>query len=112
MMVGIYSVYLVVSLAVTVLLGRTLYRHGRYFVVRCLNGDVRSADAVNNLLLAGFYLVNIAFVALVLKSGIRVETLLECVDLLSTKLGVVLLTLGAMHFLNLIVLGFLKSRDI
>ena len=112
MMVWTYAVYLAVSLLVTVLLGRTLHRHGRYFVIRCLNGDIQSADAVNNLLLAGFYLVNVAFVALVLRSEISVETFHECVDLLSTKLGVVLLTLGGMHFVNLIVLGFLKSRDI
>lgn len=112
MMVWTYAVYLVASLLVTVLFGRTLHRHGRYFVVRCLNGDVRSADAVNNLLLAGFYLVNVAFVALVLRSEMSVETFRQCVELLSTKLGIVLLTLGGMHFVNLIVLGFVKSRDI
>lgn len=112
MMVWTYAVYLVASLLVTVLLGRTLHRHGRYFVVRCLNGDVGSADAVNNLLLAGFYLVNVAFVALVLRSEMSVETFRQCVELLSTKLGIVQLTLGGMHFVNLIVLGFVKSRDI
>lgn len=111
MMIAVYVVYLAVSLLVTVLLGRTLHRHGRCFVISCLNGDVQAADAVNNLLLAGFYLVNIAFVALVLKSDIDVVTCRQSVDLLSTKLGIVMLTLGVLHFLNLIVLGFLKSRD-
>lgn len=111
MMIAVYVVYLAVSLLVTVLLGRTLHRHGRCFVISCLNGDVQAADAVNNLLLAGFYLVNIAFVALVLRSDIDVVTCRQSVDLLSTKLGIVMLTLGVLHFLNLIVLGFLKSRD-
>lgn len=112
MMIWTYSLYLVISLLVTVLLGRTLHRHGRCFVIRCLNGDIRSADAVNNLLLVGFYLVNIAFVALMLKSQVDVNGLKDSIDLLSTKLGIVLLTLGVMHFGNLIVLGFVKSRDI
>lgn len=111
MMVWTYVAYLITSLLVTVLLGRTLHQHGRCFVIKCLNGDVRFADAVNNLLLAGFYLVNIAFVALVLQSDIGVETFRQCVDLLSTKLGIVLLTLGGMHCVNLIILGFVKSRD-
>ena len=53
MMVLVYVVYLAVSLLVTVLLGRTLHRHGRCLVIRALKGDVQSADAVNNLLLAG-----------------------------------------------------------
>jgi len=111
MIVAVYVVYLVVSLLVTVLLGRTLHRHGRYFIIKCLNGDVQSADSVNNLLLAGFYLVNIAFVALVLKSDIDINSLRQCVDLLSTKLGIVTMTLGVLHFVNLIVLEFIKSRD-
>lgn len=111
MMLWTYFLYLLSSLLVTVLLGQTLHRHGRCFVIRCLKGDVQSADAVNNLLLAGFYLVNIAFVVLVLKSSVDVQTIRESVDLLSTKLGIVLLTLGIMHFCNLIVLGLVKSRD-
>jgi hypothetical protein len=111
MMFWTYSSYLVISLLVTVLLGRTLHRHGRCFVIDCLKGDTRAADAVNNLLLAGFYLINIAFVALVLKSDVEIVTYRESIDLLSTKLGVVLLTLGVMHFVNVIVLGFVKSRD-
>ena len=111
MIVWIYSSYLVVSLLVTVLLGWTLHRHGRCFLISCLKGNIRSADAVNNLLLAGFYLVNVAFVMLVLKSEIDTRTLEGAIQLFSTKLGIVLLTLGIMHFVNLIVLGYVKSRD-
>lgn len=111
MMILTYSAYFVISLLVTVLLGRTLHRHGRCFVIRCLNGNIRSADAVNNLLLVGFYLVNVAFVTLMLKSKTDVSSMKDSIDLLSTKLGTVLVTLGVMHFGNLIVLGFVKSRD-
>lgn len=111
MMTGTYTVYLTLSLLVTVLLGQTLHRHGRFFVIDCLKGDIRAADAVNSLLLAGFYLVNLAFVAIMLKSDLAVDTFEDSLELLSTKLGIVLLTLGGMHFVNLIVLGFMKSRD-
>lgn len=111
MMSGTYAVYLTLSLLVTVFLGQTLHRHGRLFVIDCLKGDVRAADAVNNLLLVGFYLVNLAFVAIMLKSNLTVDTFEDCLELVSMKLGIVLLTLGGMHFVNLMVLGFVKSRD-
>lgn len=106
-----YGVYLLISLLVTVLLGQTLHRHGRIFVVDCMKGDSASADAINNLLLVGFYLVNLAFITIMLRSDLTVQSLEDGLELLATKLGIVLLTLGLMHFVNLIVLGFVKSRD-
>lgn len=102
-----YAAYLLASGAITVLVGRTLFHHGRPFLIDCLKSE-RTADAANALLLAGFYLVNIAFVMLTLRSGIRVIGWLDGGELLSHKLGVVLTTLGAMHFFNLALFGTIR----
>ncbi|MEU2592181.1 hypothetical protein ABZ630_15400, partial [Streptomyces albidoflavus] len=61
-----YAVYLVVSIALTIWVARTLSRNGRLFIADVLHGDERLADAVNHLLVVGFYLVNLGFVALYL----------------------------------------------
>lgn len=108
-----YAVYLAVSGVITVLVGRTLFWHGRPFLIDCL-GNERAADAVNQMLLVGFYLTNIAFVTLTLRSGIRMVGWLDSSELLSHKIGIVLTTLGVMHFGNLFVLGIArryKSRS-
>ena len=102
-----YAVYLLASGVITVLVGRTLFHHGRPFLVDCF-GNERVADAVNSLLLAGFYLVNIAFVMLTLRSGIHVVGWLDGGELLSHKLGVVLTTLGVMHFFNLALFSTIR----
>lgn len=102
-----YAAYLLASGAITVLVGRTLFRHGRPFLVDCF-GNERVADAVNAMLLVGFYLVNIAFVMLTLQSGIHVGGWLDGSELLSHKLGLVLTTLGAMHFFNLALFGTIR----
>jgi hypothetical protein len=102
-----YAVYLIASGTITVLVGRTLFHHGRPFLVDCLKNE-RVAKAVNSMLLVGFYLINIAFVMLTLRSGIHVIGWLDGGELLSHKLGVVLTTLGVMHFFNLAVLSAVR----
>ena len=57
--------------------------------------------------MVGFYLINVGYVALALKYGERPTDLAGSIEAMSTKVGFVLLVLGAMHFLNLYV--FSKS---
>ena len=105
-----YAVYLFISLSVTIWVARTLHRNGRVFLVDAFHGHEALADSVNHLLVVGFYLVNIGFVSLALKFGIRPTDGPEAMELLSAKLGRVLLTLGAMHFFNLYVFAKLRNR--
>ncbi|MFD3556200.1 hypothetical protein [Streptomyces goshikiensis] len=107
-----YVIYLIVSIGLTVWVARTLSRNGRVFIADVLQGNEKLADAVNHLLVVGFYLVNIGFVTLYLRSG---ETILEARGLfeeLSVKLGVVLLVLGVMHLGNVWVLNKMRRRGI
>ena len=95
-----YCVYLAISLALTIWVGRTLHHRGRIFLVKCF-GNENLADAVNHLLLVGFYLVNLGYVCLALKYGVKPLDLPQSIEFLSTKIGLVMLILGAMHFFNL-----------
>ena len=103
-----YVAYLAISLFITVYLARTLHLHGRPFLVDVCRGNEGTADAVNHLLVVGFYLTNAAFVLLTLRSGLIVQSLRDAVELLSTKVGTVLFILGIMHFGNLIVLSVIR----
>lgn len=96
-----YVIYLVISVALTVWVARTLHHNGRVFLVQAFRGREDMADAVNHLLVVGFYLINIGFVVLALRFGHKPGTAQEAVEFVSTKLGLVLLTLGAMHFFNM-----------
>jgi len=111
MVVATYAIYVVVSLAITVWVGRTLNRNGRVFLVENFWGNEQLADSINHLLLVGFYLVNFGFVTLALKYGTRPTDLVGAVESLSTKVGLAIVVLGAMHFFNMYALvRFRNSR--
>lgn len=101
MMVWTYLVYVAVSLAATIWVGRSLHGNGRVFLVENFHGREKLADSVNHLLLVGFYLVNIGFVCLALRYGEKPTDLVGAVEFLSTKIGIVIVLLGAMHFFNM-----------
>jgi len=106
-----YAAYLLISIALTVWVARTLHKNGRVFLIESFGGQATLADSVNQLLVVGFYLINIGFVVFALKESRRPQDLAETIEALSTKVGLVLLVLGFMHFFNLLVFSRLRKRD-
>ncbi len=105
-----YLAYLTISVALTVWVARTLHKNGRIFLVDSFHGNEQLADSINHLLVVGFYLINIGYVTLALKYGDKPVNLQEGLEALSTKVGAVLLILGAMHFFNLYVFSKMRRR--
>lgn len=107
-----YLAYLTISIALTVWVARTLHKNGRIFLVDSFHGNEGLADSVNHLLVVGFYLVNVGCVALALKYGGTPENAQGALEILSTKVGWVLLILGFMHFFNLLVFSKMRKRAV
>jgi hypothetical protein len=107
-----YLLYLAASIVLTVWVGRTLFVNGRIFLVEAFSGDAKLADSVNHLLLVGFYLINSGYVTLALKYGIKPQSGEEAIEFFSTKIGLVLLVLGAMHFFNLYVFSRIRRSGL
>jgi hypothetical protein len=99
-----YCIYLLITLYVVIYVGGTIFRNGRTFLINTFLGDVATADAVNKVLLAGYYLMNAGYVILALKIWIKVDSFIQLINVLSFKTGTIILTLGIMHFLNVIAL--------
>ncbi|MFI5921238.1 hypothetical protein ACIA8M_22160 [Streptomyces anulatus] len=106
-----YVIYLLITVALTVWVARTLSRNGRIFLADVLHGNEKLAEAVNHLLVVGFYLVNLGFVTLYLKNADGVANARELFEALSVKVGVVLLVLGVMHLGNVWVLSRIRRRS-
>ncbi len=105
-----YLTYLAISIPLTIWVARTLHKSGRIFLVDSFLGNEPLADSVNHLLVVGFYLINIGFVSFALKSDDKPENMQGVLEVLSTKVGTVLLVLGAMHFFNLFVFSKMRRR--
>ncbi len=105
-----YFSYLAISIGLTIWVARTLHSSGRVFLVDAFHGNAELADSVNHLLVVGFYLINVGYIALALTTTSPMATVRQIIELESVKIGVVLLILGGMHFFNILVFAKMRNR--
>src|ERR1044071_5836852 len=95
-----YIAYLFVAVPITVWVARTLGANGYHFIKDVFAGDEQLAQAVNQLLQVGFYLLNFGFVALWLRTGDPIDDARGVFETVAVKIGAVLLVLGLLHVVN------------
>ena len=105
-----YGIYLALSLGLTIWVAQTLFKNGRVFLIDVFGGNDALADSVNHLLVVGFYLINLGFVSLALKIGTPIDDARQSIEALASKMGLVLLVLGGMHFFNLLLFSRIRSH--
>ena len=108
-----YCTYLVISIVLTIWVAKTLFTNGRVFLLEIFRGNEELTDAVNRLLLVGFYLINVGYILYTMTVTDHLYSTQSVLELLSRKNGIVILVLGLMHFFNMSILfrGKKKSRE-
>jgi hypothetical protein len=96
-----YSLYLILAIGMTIWVAWTLSHNGKIYLIRCFGHDAELATSINHLLVVGFYLVNLGFIAIALSAAGEVETYAEVFRFLGWYVGLAVLVLGGMHFFNM-----------
>jgi hypothetical protein len=105
-----YLAYLAIAVPLTVWVGRALRRHGAVFLIDVFAGDEHVAQAVNQLLVIGFYLLNLGYVLFFMATSTEVTSTQQMLEILSTKVGAVALVIGVVHIANVAWLNSLRKR--
>jgi len=105
----VYVVYSLVAIVLTIWLAKTLFRTGAIFLADVFSGEPKLAEAVNQLLVVGFYLLNLGYAFFMLKAH-GADTSFAAMEVLGQKLGVLLLSLGVIHFCNLYLFHRIRQR--
>jgi len=100
-----YALYLMIALAITVWVARTLSKNGIVFLVQCFGQNDELARSTNHLLVVGFYLVNIGFITLTLSYAGEPQSVTGAMRFLAGKVGLAVIVLGGMHFFNMAMIA-------
>lgn len=101
MMSMTHAVYLITSVAAVVWVAFTLRRRGEVFLMARYRDNELLAASFSHLLSVGFYLVHVGGVMLTLRFGGHADDTTELIEVVSTKVGLVLVTLAVSHFAHL-----------
>ena len=108
-LIGIYGLYGAISVGLVMYLARTLFRNGALFLEDVFADNAPLAEAVNRLLVIGFYLLNLGYAFLILQAD-GARDAVDAVEILINKLGLLLVSLGVLHFVNMYVFYRLRRR--
>jgi hypothetical protein len=107
----IYTAYLAVSIGLTVVVASALSRSGQVFLAHMFGGDGGMAGAVNRMLVVGFYLLSLGYVALTVRTSGHIRGPGQVIGVLSAKVGEELLVLGALYLFNIALFARFRRRQ-
>jgi hypothetical protein len=107
--VVVYIVYVIMAVALIAWLAVVLQREGRVFLDDVFAHQPNLADSVSKLLVTGFLVFTLGYALLLLRID-ATATVLEALRSSVQQFGVLLLSLGAMHSLNMLILLQVRRR--
>jgi hypothetical protein len=107
--IEIYFVYAAVAVGLTAWLARTLSKNGAIFLEDVFKDRPGLAEAVNRLLVVGFYMLNLGYAFYILRAGRELDAF-EAMQYLVNRLALLLVTLALIHFVNVLVFWRIRGR--
>lgn len=98
-----YLIYLCTTFFITVYVGLVLYRNGEVFLSSLFQAPPFEIAHYNKFLLTGYYLLNLGYAAIALNLWHPVNSLPGLIEELGRTIGIIVITLGIMHFINMLV---------
>jgi hypothetical protein len=102
-------IYVAVAVGLTVWLAKTLSENGAAFLHDVFADKPELAVALNRLLVTGFYMLSLGYSLYILRAS-RVYDGFEAVTFLINRLALMLVSLAALHFVNVFVFWRIRSR--
>ena len=100
--VVVYTLYVAVAVGLTIWLARTLFRNGTVFLQDVFQDQPGLAESVNHLLVVGFYMLSLGYGLYILRASRGMDSI-EAAQFLVNRLAVLLVSLAAIHFVNVFV---------
>jgi hypothetical protein len=108
--ISVYIVFLALMVFIIVYVGRYFYCNGRVFILSLLKGNAALTDSINNLLLTGYYLLNIGYSFIKLRTWPRIINLEQWLSSLAENMAILILLLAGLHYFNMLAIYFFSKK--
>lgn len=99
-----YAVYLLITSVIIVRVGRSCYQNGNVFVSALLPDHEALCLKINQLLLIGYYLLNLGYCAMTLIAWEKIGSFDQLVEVIAFRSAVIIGTIALMHYCNIFII--------
>lgn len=104
-----YCIYLIICVSITAIVGSNLHKNGYHLILDLFENE-KFSKTLNNLLLVGYYLINIGYIAITVNAFGLIVTVEHLIVEVISRVGAILIILGILHINNILTLQFLSKR--
>jgi hypothetical protein len=99
-----YAIYLTLTIFIIVRVGKICHRNGNVFVSELIPDHMDLCHKINDLLLLGYYLLNIGYCAISLIWWDKITSAPALILALSTRTSYIICIISVMHYLNIFII--------
>lgn len=99
-----YIIYLCITTIIILKVGKICYKNGNIFVSELIPNHSDICQKINQVLLLGYYLLNIGYCAMTLISWQKILSLTQLIETIGTKTAIIIFIISLLHYFNIIIL--------
>ncbi|MFK7832975.1 MAG: hypothetical protein AB8B52_06845 [Winogradskyella sp.] len=107
-----YLIYLPIISFIMFKVGWLFYKNGEVFLMNLFQHNQALVTSINNLLLIGYYLLNIGYAILTIAYWDHLESIIDIINSLSFTLGRIIIVLAIMHYNNILILKYINKQKL
>ena len=96
-----YICYILISSTIVILVGNWCYKNGKIYILSYFQNEINFGNGINKLLRIAYYLLNLGLAVWSLHSMREIDTSIEVILEISTRLSYILLIIASLHFINI-----------
>lgn len=99
-----YVIYLLITTFIIINVGKICYRNGNIYVAQLIPEHEDLCQKTNQVLLIGYYLLNLGYCAMTLISWDKIISYSQLVEVISIKTAIIICIIAILHYFNIYIL--------
>jgi len=99
-----YLIYLSITIFIILKVGKICYKNGNIYVAELIPNHADICQKINQVLLLGYYLLNIGYCAMTLISWQKITSSTQLVETICTKTAFIVFIISVLHYTNILIL--------
>ncbi len=99
-----YVIYLLITTFIIINVGKICYRNGNIYVAQLIPEHEDLCKKTNQVLLVGYYLLNLGYCAMTLISWDKIISYSQLIEVISIKSATIICIIAMLHYLNIYIL--------
>lgn len=99
-----YVIYLLITTFIIINVGKICYRNGNIYVAQLIPKHEDLCQKTNQVLLIGYYLLNLGYCAMTLISWDKIISNSQLVEVISIKTATIICIIAILHYFNIYII--------